>query len=400
MDRIKLHEKYRPLWSSGANYFIVTGGRGSGKSFAVSDFIENLTFEQGHTILFTRYTLTSAHLSIIPEFEEKIELEEHFNYFDVNKTDIVNRATGSSIVFRGIKTSSGNQTASLKSIQNVTTWVLDEAEELTDEETFDKIDESIRKKGIQNRVIILLNPCTKEHFIYRRFFQDMGVEAGFNGTVGNVTYIHSDYLDNKDNLNEKFLIKAEQMKQNNPSKYNHIMLGGWLEKAEGVIFDNWKFGEFDNTLPYVYGLDFGSTDPDGLVKIAVDDKNKKLYIKEELYQNGMGTNELLQRVSSIVGNGLVVGDSASPRTIQDLKNGGINIKPAIKAKITDDIKAMSDYQFIIEGSNLARELNTWVWLDKRGEYPLDDNNHLIDPSRYAFNYLTKPKNKGILYSGF
>ena len=400
MDRIKLHEKYRPLWSSGANYFIVTGGRGSGKSFAVSDFIENLTFEQGHTILFTRYTLTSAHLSIIPEFEEKIELEEHFNYFDVNKTDIVNRATGSSIVFRGIKTSSGNQTASLKSIQNVTTWVLDEAEELTDEETFDKIDESIRKKGIQNRVIILLNPCTKEHFIYRRFFQDMGVEAGFNGTVGNVTYIHSDYLDNKDNLNEKFLIKAEQMKQNNPSKYNHIMLGGWLEKAEGVIFDNWKFGEFDNTLPYVYGLDFGSTDPDGLVKIAVDDKNKKLYIKEELYQNGMGTNELLQRVSSIVGNSLVVGDSASPRTIQDLKNGGINIKPAIKAKITDDIKAMSDYQFIIEGSNLARELNTWVWLDKRGEYPLDDNNHLIDPSRYAFNYLTKPKNKGILYSGF
>jgi phage terminase large subunit len=162
-------KKYQPLWTSDANYFILTGGRGSAKSFAVSDFIENLTFESGHTILFTRYTLTAASISVIPEFREKIELEEHEPYFNINLSDIENIRSGSIILFRGIKTSSGNQTANLKSIQNVTTWVLDEAEELQDETTFDKIDESIRKKGIQNRVIIILNPCTKEHFIYKRF---------------------------------------------------------------------------------------------------------------------------------------------------------------------------------------------------------------------------------------
>jgi phage terminase large subunit len=64
----------------------------------------------------------------------------------------------------------------LKSLAGVTTWVLDEAEELTDEDTFDKIDFSIRAKNIQNRVILVLNPATKEHFIYKRFFESKGVK--------------------------------------------------------------------------------------------------------------------------------------------------------------------------------------------------------------------------------
>ena len=48
--------------------------------------------------------------------------------------------------FSGIKTASGDQTAKLKSISGINTFVLDEAEELMDEESFDKIDYSIRSK--------------------------------------------------------------------------------------------------------------------------------------------------------------------------------------------------------------------------------------------------------------
>ena len=125
---ITLNKKYRPLWTTECPIIVVTGGRGSGKSFAVGDFIENLTFQKGHTILFTRFTMAAAHISVIPEFEEKIYLEGHEKNFLINKTDIENKQTGSSIIFRGLKTSSGNQTAALKSIQGVTTWVLDEAE--------------------------------------------------------------------------------------------------------------------------------------------------------------------------------------------------------------------------------------------------------------------------------
>lgn len=87
------------------------------------------------------------------------------DYFDINKTEIINKISKSEIIFRGIKTSSGDNTANLKSLQGVTTWILDEAEELTDESTFDKIDLSIRQKGKQNRVILILNPSTKEHWI-------------------------------------------------------------------------------------------------------------------------------------------------------------------------------------------------------------------------------------------
>ena len=87
-----------------------------------------LTRENGHVILFTRYTLVSAAISIIPEFIEKIELMQMEDQFVVTKDEIINILTGSKIIFKGIKTSSGTQTANLKSLQGVTTWVLDEAE--------------------------------------------------------------------------------------------------------------------------------------------------------------------------------------------------------------------------------------------------------------------------------
>jgi len=167
---ITLNKKYSCLFENDTRYFIITGGRGSSKSFGVGTFTSLLSFESGHKILFTRQTMTSAHLSIIPEFQEKIDLLELNDFFEVNKSEIRNKKSGSEIIFKGIKTSSGDQTANLKSLQGVTTWILDEAEELIDETVFDKINLSIRQKGKQNRVILILNPATKEHWIYRKFF--------------------------------------------------------------------------------------------------------------------------------------------------------------------------------------------------------------------------------------
>ena len=70
-------------------------------------------------VLFTRYTMVSAHLSIIPEFLEKISILGFENLFDVNKAEVVNLGNQSDILFKGIKTSAGNQTASLKSLTGV-----------------------------------------------------------------------------------------------------------------------------------------------------------------------------------------------------------------------------------------------------------------------------------------
>ena len=74
MSQVQLNPKYKSLYNSDARYHVVTGGRGSGKSFGINVFLLNLTYESGHKILFTRYTMASANTSIIPEFVEKIDM--------------------------------------------------------------------------------------------------------------------------------------------------------------------------------------------------------------------------------------------------------------------------------------------------------------------------------------
>tara|TARA_R110002051_G_scaffold320008_1_gene404747 strand:+ start:330 stop:1541 length:1212 start_codon:yes stop_codon:yes gene_type:complete len=395
MAKIKKHSTKWDGLSNDTRFFILTGGRGSGKSFEVGRFASLLSFEEMHKILFTRQTMTSAHLSIIPEFQEKIDLLELNGVFDVKRGEIVNTTSNSEIIFKGLKTSSGDQTASLKSLQGVTTWILDEAEELNDEKIFDKINLSIRQKGVQNRVILILNPSTKEHWIYKRFFEQSGVKEGFTGVKGNVTYIHSTYLDNIDNLDESFLHEVARIKQHNPKKYKHVILGGWLDKAEGVVFNNWSFGEFNpNGLQTSCGMDFGfSVDPDTLTEVAIDKVKKKIYLKEHIYQNGIKTDQLVEIILNRVGRKLIVADSAEPRLIADLKSKGVNIVAVKKGTIESGITIMLGYEIIVEpnSSNIAKELNNHVYADKGSKLYIDDFNHAIDGSRYNIIYhLDRP----------
>tara|TARA_R100000700_G_scaffold39835_1_gene53593 strand:+ start:185 stop:1228 length:1044 start_codon:yes stop_codon:yes gene_type:complete len=342
--------------------------------------------------------MVSAHLSIIPEFLEKISLLGFENIFSVNKAEVVNLGNKSDILFRGIKTSAGNQTASLKSLQGISCWVLDEAEELIDEDIFDTIDLSIREKDVQNRIILILNPVTKEHWIYNRFFQNKGVEAGFNGVKDNVCYIHSTYLDNKDNLSASFLERIKSIKHNNFKKYNHKILGGWLDKAEGVVFTNWSIGEFNpDGLQTSCGMDFGfSVDPDSLTEVAIDKKKMKIYLKEHIYQNGLKSHELAKIVLSKVDNMLIIADSAEPRLIADLRHLGVNIKPVKKGTIESGITRMQDFHIVIspESTNIAKELNNYVYADKGSKLYVDAYNHSIDGVRYNVIYHLDNPNAG------
>ena len=396
---ITLNNKYSSLFENDTRFFIITGGRGSSKSFGVGTFANLLSFEPSHTILFTRQTMTSAHLSIIPEFQEKIDLMELNNFFEVNKTEIVNKKSNSKIIFRGIKTSSGDQTANLKSLQGVTTWILDEAEELKDETIFDKINLSIRQKGKQNRVILILNPATKEHWIYKRFFEDRGVESGFNGIYQDTTYIHTTYLDNYENLDASFIEEVERIKLTNEKKYKHVILGGWLDKAEGVVFTNWTIGEFKEVSKSVYGQDYGfSIDPTTLVQTSIDKTNKKIYIKECLYKPKLTTTEIINENKRYCGSNLIIGDNAEPRLIHEIKSKGLNIVEAVKGagSISAGIALLQDYELIItpDSTNIIKELNNYCWLEKKSNTPIDDYNHALDAIRYAVYYQLANPNKG------
>jgi phage terminase large subunit len=399
--KLILNSKYNALFKSDARYFIITGGRGSGKSFAVTVFLTLLTMTKGIRVLFTRFTMVSAHLSIIPEFLEKIALLGFENVFSINKAEVLNLSNNSDIIFKGIKTAAGNQTASLKSLQGISCWVLDEAEELVDENIFDTIDLSIREKNVQNRIILVLNPVTKEHWIYDRFFQEKGVEAGFNGIKDNVCYIHSTYLDNKENLSQSFLERIQTIKHRNFKKYQHKIMGGWLDKAEGVVFENWSIGEFNpNNLQTSCGMDFGfSIDPDSLTEVAIDKKHKKIYLKEHIYRNGLKSQELAKIVLDKVDNMLIIADSAEPRLIADLKHLGVNIRAVKKGTIESGITRMQDYELIVtsESTNIAKELNNYIYASKSSKLYVDNYNHAIDGIRYNVIYHLDNPNAGKYY---
>jgi len=397
---IDLNKKYIPLFVSDSRYFVITGGRGSGKSFALNSFLLLLTYEVGHVILFTRYTLVSAHISIIPEFVEKIEMAGLEQDFTITKDEIVNNRTKSKILFKGIKTSSGTQTANLKSLSGVTTFVLDEAEELVDEDVFDKIDLSVRHNTKQNRVILILNPTTKEHFIYQRFFESKGVEAGSSLTKQDTTYIHTTYLDNIENLSDSFITQIESLKEQNKKKFKHQILGGWLDKAEGVVFTNWSFGNFNpDNLQTSFGQDFGfSIDPTTLVEVAIDKSKRKIYVKEHLYKPKLTTSEIAVINKQVCGGSLIVADSAEPRLIAELSSQRCNIVATEKGagSITAGLALMQDFEIVLEhnSQNIAKELNNYIYSDKKSGLVVDNYNHAIDAIRYnVFYHLSNP-NKG------
>jgi len=390
-----MEEKWENL-TNDTRYFIITGGRGSGKSFEIGRFAVLLSYYPNERILYTRQTMTSAQVSIIPEIQEKINYIDKAHDFQSVNNKIINTFSKNEIIFKGLQTSSGDQTANLKSLTNVTCWVLDEAEELTDEDKFDKIDFSFRKKGSQTRIFLILNPTTKAHWIYKRFFESKGVIEGFTGKKGDTTYIHTTYLDNISNLDSSFLKRAEEMRVSNPEKYNHIMLGGWLQKAEGVIYKNWRYGEFDTTLPYFFGSDYGfNPDPDVLVKVAIDHKQKYIYVKECFCYTQMKPTDLVKDIVSYVGKDTLHSESADQRITAMLKAERVNVIPTQKYpnSVEDGIRMVQDFTIIVspESVKIAKELNNYV--EKNGKPLSNGYDHFLDAIRYVIMGVITKKPK-------
>lgn len=399
---IDTQEVYDPLYETEKFIILVTGGRGSAKSFNVSTFIKRLTYETNHIILYSRFTMTSANLSVIPEFIEKIELEDGAENFKITKDEIVNKESGSVIKFRGIKTSSGNQTAKLKSIQGLTTFVGDEMEEWQSEEDYDTLMLSIRQKNMQNRVILVLNPTDAEHFIYKKYIENTHKIVYYDGipvqisTHPSVCHIHTTYLDNIENLSQQFLDEVALIKKNQPIKYEYKIIGRWADVRDGAIFENWIEGEFDTSLPYCFGQDYGfKIDPDTLVKVAIDKKRKLLYVDERFYGKGKSnsTEDLLALNLSHIDHkdDLIIADNAEGRLISDLNGKGLNIIECDKGpgSVSAGITAMLGFTIIVtpRSLNLKKELKNYVWNNKRAGIPIDDYNHLIDPCRYSLRHL-------------
>jgi phage terminase large subunit len=391
---ININPIYKTLFKNTHRYHLISGGRASGKSYTVALYLLLLTMEKDNVILFSRYTMTSVSISVFPEFLDKIETLGLQDLFEITNSEIINKQTGSKIIFKGIKTGSSIQTANLKSIANLNIVVIDEAEEIPTEEVFDKIDLSARRKDKFNKIILIFNPTSKAHWLYERFYESQGVLPGVTTQTDDTNYIHTTYLNNYKHLSDSIIKQIEKIRDTNLNKYNHIILGAFLDVAEGVILSNWEYGEFNNDLEYGYGMDFGyNTDPTTLCKVAIDKKNMVIYLDEILYLPGLTTPEIYSIIKDEISNKLIVADNAEGRLIEELKRSGANIKACTKGagSVAEGVKLLQDYKLVITktSNNLSKELNNYIWHDKRSNTPIDFYNHLIDAIRYYVSDKTK-----------
>ena len=198
-------------------------------------------------------------------------------------------------------------------------------------------------------------------------------------------FIKTTYLDN--HLLHPNIVKQIESRRHNPYFWRVYGLGE-IGAAEGAIFTNWRVGEFDHTLPYYHGLDFGfHPDPDACSKVAIDRKKLKIYADEKFYVSGQSFNDLKSNLEKhIKPHELIVADSAEKRLINDLSTH-FNIKAVSKrGMVVEWLRKMEDYEIIItEGSkNTEKELRNYQWHDKKAGIPIDGFNHAIDEIRYCF----------------
>lgn len=217
----------------------------------------------------------------------------------------------------------------------------------------------------------------------------------------NVDFIILTYKDNEAAPSSAvdFLERAkEKSKTSNfwENWYNVYGLG-LLGVLDGVIFQDWN--QIDSIPSEARligrGMDFGFTN-DPTTLISCYKLNDTYIFHEELYRLGLTNRDIYNNVKHLQGE--YVGDSSEPKSIEELKQHGLNIRGAAKGpdSVIHGIQLLQAVKFSVTSSstNLIKELRNYAWdKDKEGKklnYPIDAYNHCIDAMRYiAAQWITK-----------
>lgn len=225
------------------------------------------------------------------------------------------------------------------------------------------------------------------------WLSDKKMEERTNVQAFQSTYEHNPFLDQS--IINKILSyqpTPKNIEQGTADEYRWKVYGkGEYAPLEGAILKRWKRGKFNDSLQYVFGLDWGWTDPFTLTKIAVDKKKKILYVKQIAYASNLSMPNILSVIkSNCKTDDLIVCDSSEPLNIDQLRQANYNAVKAYKRAgiVAERLRWLQEYLIVVDDSpDVEKELNSYVWSNKRAELPVDRDNHSIDGIGYAYTQL-------------
>lgn len=385
---------YGAFWRFKGRYKAVKGSRASKKSStqalkAIIEIVENPTVNW-LVVRKVERTLRDSCFAQLKWAIHRLQLDRYFKC-STSPLEITYVPTGQKILFRGLDDPLKVTSITVEVGSLCRLWV-EEAYEITSEEAFDRLDESIRGQlpdGMYHQVVLTFNPWSDRHWLKKRFFDEPS---------GNVLAMTTNYMCNEF-LSESDLILFEEMKKN-PRRYRTAGLGEW-GIVEGLVFENWEEQAFDvnevSKRPNVksaFGMDFGYVnDPSTLFCGLVDTVAREIYVFDEMYEKGMSNEDILSKVSEMgYAKERIKADSAEPKSIAYLRKAGLS-RIRVAKKGPDSIRAgisiIQDYKIIIHPRcvNFITEISNYTWdkdkFDNMVNKPIDDFNHLMDAMRYA-----------------
>lgn len=383
---------YKKFWNFKGRYNVIKGSRASKKSktTALRWIYLMMKYDKSNLLVIrkTYRTLKDSCWTDLKWATRRLEVESLWS-FKESPLEATYLPTGQKILFRGLD--DPLKVTSITVDYGYLCWAwLEEAFEVNSEADFDTLDESIRGElppNLWKQWVISFNPWNERHWLKKKFFDVSNPDILAQTT----NYTCNEWLDEAD----KRLF--ENMKINNPRRYNVAGLGNW-GITEGLIYDNvhidYRF-ELTDMVNYktVCGMDFGYTnDPTAFFIGFLDEKNKALYIWDELYEKGLTNRMIYDRLVSMgYGKESIVCDSAEPKSIAELRGYGLRAKAAVKGKdsISHGIQYIQGLTIYIHPRcvNFTTEIQNYTFdKDKFGNainQPIDDFNHLMDAMRYA-----------------
>ncbi len=217
---------------------------------------------------------------------------------------------------------------------------------------------------------------------------------------GNVDhdFLKLTYLDCLNVLPESIL-KSIESKKHRKNWWKVYGLGE-LGETEGKIYKNWKIIE---TIPHEarlerYGLDFGySNDP--TVIVAIYYYNGGYILDEITFLKGLSNKQIADIIKNQENNSLVIADSAEPKSIDEIKEHGINIVGAEKGKdsVNSGIQFVQDQKISMtqRSLNVIKEYRNYLWETDRDGKILNKPEHIfshsMDAIRYGIASMIKPE---------